>query len=75
MNMLSEVVEYTDNLLIRLNMELRKMWDEMDGMETLQVMIIIAIALGVAAAVIRWITGIQATADSKVNDFNSVFGS
>ena len=75
MNMLSEVVEYTDNLLIRLNMELRKMWDEMDGMQTLGVMVVIAISLGVAAVVIRWITGIQAAAENKVTEFQQVFGS
>ena len=58
MEMFHDIVDFTDDLLIRLSVEFRKMWDEMDGMETLQVMIIIAIALGVAAAVIRWITTI-----------------
>ncbi len=75
MEMFHDIVDFTDDLLIRLSVEFRKMWDEMDGMETLQVMIIIAIALGVAAAVIRWITTIQGAANTKVDDFNSVFGS
>ena len=48
--------------------------DEMDGMETLQVMIIIAVALGVAAVVIGYVTKVQNASNTKVDNFMQEFG-
>ena len=74
MNYLTSAFDKAEDLLIRAKMEWMRFRDEMDGMETLQVMIIIAVALGVAAVVIGYVTKIQSASDTKVDNFMQEFG-
>lgn len=74
MNYLTSALDKTEDLLIRAKMEWMRFRDEMDGMETLQVMIIIAVALGVAAVVIGYVTKVQNASNTKVDNFMQEFG-
>lgn len=58
---------------IRTRNAVRKFKEDTEGMETLQVIIIIAIALGVAAAIVAIVNRIQGTSEGKVSDFEATF--
>lgn len=71
--MFGKIQDKLDGICIAAKNRLHRFVKETEGMETLQVIIIIAVALGVAGVIITVVRGIQQNAENQINNFNQTF--